>query len=111
MKAWSPDLTHKSDLGLVAVGRRRRPAEVRRTYAELVDSSPVVPDGVLVCQTAEPGVECVVGVSQDPLFGPVVMFGLGGVLVEVLGDVTFRVPPFDQAEAGAWSARSRGSRC
>src|SRR5262249_17961530 len=45
------------------------------------------------------GVECVVGVSQDELFGPVVMFGLGGVFVEVFEDVTFRVPPFDRDEA------------
>ena len=99
MKACSPDLAHKSDLGLVRVGVESA-AEVRRTYAELVDRAPLDLDGVLVCPTAAPGVECVVGVSQDPLFGPVVMFGLGGVLVEVLGDVTFRVPPFDRAEAG-----------
>ena len=45
------------------------------------------------------GVETVVGVSQDPLFGPVVMAGLGGIFVEVLEDVTFRVPPFDRDEA------------
>lgn len=99
MKACSPALAHKSDLGLVVTGLRTA-AEVRRTYAELVDRSPVGLDGVLVCPTAAAGVECVVGVSPDPLFGPVVMFGLGGVLVEVLGDVTFRVPPFDRAEAG-----------
>jgi acyl-CoA synthetase (NDP forming) len=99
LKACSPELLHKSDLGLVRVGVGSA-AEVRRTFAELVDRSPVDLDGVLVCPTAAPGVECVVGVSRDPLFGPVVMFGLGGVLVEVLGDVTFRVPPFDRAEAG-----------
>jgi acyl-CoA synthetase (NDP forming) len=63
---------------------------------------------VLVCPTAADGVECVVGVSQDPLFGPVVMFGLGGVLVEVLGDVTFRVPPFDRAEANRMVREVKG---
>ncbi len=98
LKACSAELAHKSDLGLVAVGVGSG-AEVRSTFDELVERSPVALDGVLVCPTAEPGVECVVGVSQDPLFGPVVMFGLGGVLVEVLGDVTFRVPPFDRDEA------------
>src|SRR4029450_12309335 len=56
-------------------------------------------DGVLVSETVSGGVETVVGVSHDPLFGPVVMFGLGGVFVEVLGDVTFRVPPFGKDEA------------
>ena len=107
MKACSADLAHKSDLGLVVVGIGSA-AEVRRTYADLVERSPVVPDGILVCPTAAPGVECVVGVSQDALFGPVVMFGLGGVLVEVLGDVTFRVPPFDRAEAGRMICEVKG---
>ena len=107
MKAGAADLAHKSDLGLVVVGVSSA-AEVRRTYAELVERSPVVPDGILVCPTAAPGVECVVGVSQDALFGPVVMFGLGGVLVEVLGDVTFRVPPFDRAEAGRMIREVKG---
>ena len=106
MKACSPDLLHKSDLGLVAVGVGSA-AEVRRTYAELMDRSPG-DASVLVCPLAAPGVETVVGVSQDPLFGPVVMFGLGGVLVEVLGDVTFRVPPFDRAEAGRMIREVKG---
>ena len=107
MKACSPELLHKSDLGLVGV-RVGSAAEARRTYAELVDRSPSALDGVLVGPTAGAGVECVVGVSPDPLFGPVVMFGLGGVLVEVLGDVTFRVPPFDRAEAGRMIRGVRG---
>ena len=107
MKACSADLAHKSDLGLVVVDIGSA-AEVRRTYADLVERSPVVPDGILVCPTAAPGVECAVGVSQDALFGPVVMFGLGGVLVEVLGDVSFRVPPFDRAEAGRMIREVKG---
>ena len=107
MKACSADLAHKSDLGLVVVDIGSA-AEVRRTYADLVERSPVVPDGILVCPTAAPGVECAVGVSHDALFGPVVMFGLGGVLVEVLGDVSFRVPPFDRAEAGRMIREVKG---
>ncbi|MFM7508586.1 MAG: acetate--CoA ligase family protein, partial [Actinomycetota bacterium] len=66
-------------------------------------------DGVLVCEQAEPGVECVVGVSRDELFGPVVMFGLGGVFVEVFADVAFRVPPFDKAEALRMIEQTTGS--
>lgn len=108
MKACSPALAHKSDLGLVVTGVASA-ADVRCTYAELIERSPVALDGVLVCPTAGPGVECVVGVSQDPLFGPVVMFGLGGVLVEVLGDVTFRAPPFDRAEARRMISEVRGA--
>ena len=93
------------------------PAAVRRTYDELMDTAArrakgAAIDGVLVCEMAEPGVECVVGVSRDELFGPVVMFGLGGVFVEVLGDVAFRVPPFDKAEALRHDrSRPRGPRC
>ncbi len=58
----------------------------------------------------EGGVECVVGVSHDELFGPVVMFGLGGVFVEVFEDVTFRVPPFDEAEARRMIDEVRAAR-
>ena len=82
----------------------RDAAEARTIYEELTaamaaaDAGATV-EGVLVAEQVDDGVEVVVGVSQDELFGPVVMFGLGGVLVEVLGDVTFRVPPFDDAEA------------
>ena len=113
MKASAPSLTHKSDLGLVAVGVSSA-AEVRRTFADLRRRAeraaghgrPV--DGVLVCELVDGGVEMVLGVAQDPLFGPVVMCGLGGVFVEVLGDVTFRVPPFSRDEAARMVAELRG---
>jgi acyl-CoA synthetase (NDP forming) len=109
MKAVSPALAHKSDLGLVITGVGSA-AEVRRAYADLVERAPVDLDGVLVCPQVEGGVECVVGVSHDPRFGPVVMFGSGGVLVEVMGDVTFRIPPFDRAEARRMAAEVEGAR-
>ncbi len=104
MKISSPDLVHKSDLGLVAVGVAST-KDVRATYDELMRKARRAAghsgriDGVLVCELVTGGIETVVGVSRDPLFGPVVMVGLGGVLVEVLHDVTFRVPPFSRDEA------------
>jgi acyl-CoA synthetase (NDP forming) len=104
MKVSSPDLLHKSDLGLVRVGvdsdRAVRTAfeELSRTARKAAGRRGRI-EGVLVCEQLSGGVEMVVGVSQDELFGPVVMVGLGGVFVEVLGDVTFRVPPFGRAEA------------
>jgi acyl-CoA synthetase (NDP forming) len=104
MKVSSPDLLHKSDLGLVRVGVDS-PKAVRATYAQLMAKAARAGgrrariDGVLVCEMVTGGVETVVGVSQDPLFGPVVMAGLGGIFVEVLKDVTFRVPPFGADEA------------
>jgi acyl-CoA synthetase (NDP forming) len=104
MKISSPDLLHKSDLGLVRVGVDSERA-VRTAFDELTATARRAAgrrgriEGVLVCEQVAGGVEMVVGVSQDELFGPVVMVGLGGVFVEVLGDVTFRVPPFSRTEA------------
>jgi acyl-CoA synthetase (NDP forming) len=103
MKVSSPDLLHKSDAGLVEVGVTTAKA-VRETYDSLLRrarrANPRAHvEGVLVCEMVRGGVETLVGVTHDPLFGPVVTVGLGGVFVEVLGDVSFRVPPFDAEEA------------
>jgi acetate---CoA ligase (ADP-forming) len=112
MKIVSADILHKSDLGLVAVGVRDED-DARRTYKRLLArAKKAAPeanvDGVLVAQMV-PGVETVVGIARDDLFGPVVMFGLGGVLVEVLHDVTFRVPPFTTRDATAMLDELRGA--
>jgi acyl-CoA synthetase (NDP forming) len=108
VKACAPDLPHKSDAGLVRVGLTTG-TQVRSAYREVVDASPVALDGVLVSEQVMGGVETVVGISSDELFGPTVMFGLGGVFVEVLGDVTFRVPPFDRDEARRMVGEVRGA--
>jgi acyl-CoA synthetase (NDP forming) len=112
MKIVSADILHKSDLGLVAVGVRDE-EDARRTYKRLTATAKKAApkasiDGVLVAQMAE-GIETVVGVAQDDLFGPVVMFGLGGVFIEVLKDVTFRVPPFTRVDAAAMLHELAGS--
>jgi acyl-CoA synthetase (NDP forming) len=104
MKVAAPALAHKSDLGLVRLGVASADA-VRAIYEDLVRTAAAATgddgsiEGVLVCETVSDGVETVVGVSEDELFGPVVMVGLGGILVEVLGDVAFGVPPFGREEA------------
>jgi acyl-CoA synthetase (NDP forming) len=105
LKASSADIAHKSDLGLVRVGLASA-RDVRSAYADLATSSG---GEVLVSELVEGGTECVVGVSTDELFGPTVMFGLGGVFVEVLRDVSFRVPPFDVAEARRMIDEVRGA--
>ncbi|MFZ4586050.1 MAG: acetate--CoA ligase family protein [Acidimicrobiia bacterium] len=102
MKVSSPDLLHKSDAGLVEVGLDSI-AAVRATYDSLLRKAKRANknaeiDGVLVCEMVRDGTEMVVGVSADPLFGPVVMTGLGGIFVEIFKDVSFRVPPFDADE-------------
>jgi len=112
MKIVSADILHKSDLGLVAVGVRDED-DARRTFKRLRATAKMAAptasvDGVLVAQMV-PGVETVAGIARDDLFGPVVMFGLGGVFVEVLHDVTFRVPPFTARDATAMLDELRGA--
>ncbi|MEU7485602.1 acetate--CoA ligase family protein [Streptomyces sp. NPDC042319] len=110
MKASGPRLAHKSELGLVKIGLTSA-SQVRDAYRELTDIArydDLPLDGVLVCQMVEPGLEMVVGVTPDPLFGPTVTVGLGGVLVEVLRDTAVAVPPFGEDQARAALGRLRG---
>jgi acyl-CoA synthetase (NDP forming) len=98
MKVVSPDIVHKSDVGGVKLNIAGEDA-LRAAYAGIMDSvrrhcPEARIDGVLVAPMAPKGVECIAGVHCDPVFGPVVMFGLGGVFVEVLKDVSFRLAPF-----------------
>lgn len=114
MKIVSPDIAHKSDAGGVALGVGS-PDAARAAYARIVAAvSTAAPDaaidGVLVAPMVRGGVECILGVQVDPVFGPVVMFGLGGVLVEVIGDVSFRRAPFDRDEARRMIDEVRGRR-
>lgn len=111
MKASAPQLAHKSEYGLVRVGLTSA-SQVRDTYRELTDIARhegIELDGVLVCQMVDPGVEMVVGITQDELFGPTVTVGLGGVLVEVLRDSAVRVPPFGEDQARALLGELRGA--
>ncbi|MFJ3976167.1 acetate--CoA ligase family protein [Streptomyces sp. NPDC090021] len=110
MKASGPQLGHKTELGLVKIGLTSA-SQIRDAYRELTDIARYenVPlDGILVCQMVERGVEMVVGVTQDDLFGPTVTVGLGGVLVEVLHDAAVRVPPFGEDQARAMLTELRG---
>ena len=110
MKICSADIAHKSDIGGVRLGLASLDA-VHTTYNEIVAvAGGAEIAGVLVQPMAAPGVECAVGVQRDPVFGPVVMFGLGGVFVEALQDVTFRVAPFDKDEAHRMIDGIRGRR-
>ncbi|MYY00939.1 MULTISPECIES: acetate--CoA ligase family protein [unclassified Streptomyces] len=110
MKASGARLAHKTELGLVKVGLTSA-SQVRDAYRELTDIAryeDVELDGILVCQMVERGVEMMVGVTRDPLFGPTVTVGLGGVLVEVLHDAAVRVPPFGEEQARAMLGELRG---
>ncbi len=103
MKLVSPDVLHKSEIGGVKLGLADA-ASVRSAYDEIVaNAARHAPDarvaGVLVTPMVSGGVECVIGVTRDPVFGPVAMVGLGGVFVEILRDVCLRLCPFGEAEA------------
>ncbi|MFI9822877.1 acetate--CoA ligase family protein [Streptomyces sp. NPDC052013] len=110
MKASGARIAHKTELGLVRIGLTSA-SQVRDAYRELTDIAryeDVALDGVLVCQMVEQGVEMVVGMSHDELFGPTVTTGIGGVLVEVLRDTAVRVPPFGEEQARDMLAELRG---
>ena len=111
MKAYGSGILHKSDLGLVRVGVD--PADAAKTFAELEDAARVHAgdagyDGVIVQELAPDGEEVIVGLTNDPQFGPVVLFGLGGIFVEVLKDVSMRVAPLTRADAEAMIREVRG---
>jgi acetyl coenzyme A synthetase (ADP forming)-like protein len=98
LKAAGPDLVHKSDVGGVELGLASD-ADVSAAYDDMAVRLGAGMTGAVVQQMAAPGVETIVGVVQDPLFGPLVMFGLGGVATELLGDRSFRVLPLTDLDA------------
>ncbi|WP_254271236.1 acetate--CoA ligase alpha subunit [Haloarcula marina] len=104
MKIVSPDILHKSDIGGVEVGVS--PAEVRDTYEDLVvrarnyqRDATVLGVQVQEMVDLDSGTETILGMNRDPQFGPLLLFGLGGIFVEVLEDNTVRVAPVSEPEA------------
>jgi acetyl-CoA synthetase (ADP-forming) len=103
LKIVSPDIIHKSDVGGVAVNLKDA-KDVQNAYNQILKnvkkhSAKARIIGMLVQEMAPPSTEVIVGAIKDPQFGPAVMFGLGGIFVEVLKDVTFRVAPITKDEA------------
>lgn len=112
MKIVSPDILHKSEIGGVILNVASREAAETACRDLLARAEAHAPeariDGVLVAPMVSGGVETILGVVRDPVFGPVVMFGLGGIFVEVLKDVTFRIAPFGIDEARRMVREVRG---
>ena len=103
LKIVSPEVTHKSDVGGVKLDLDSEET-VAAAFQEITKAvkrqqSEARIEGVAVQKMARPGIEVIVGMSKDPQFGPVLMFGLGGVLVEVLKDVAFRIVPLEARDA------------
>jgi acyl-CoA synthetase (NDP forming) len=103
LKVVSPDVLHKSDAGGVKLNLNGE-QEVAKAFDDIVSSikehEPTAKiEGVSVQNMARQGTEVIIGMSKDPQFGPVLMFGLGGILVEVLKDVSFRIVPLARRDA------------
>jgi acetyltransferase len=103
MKIVSPAISHKSDIGGVEVGVKQ--SAVRSTYGNIVSrarnyqpDAPIVGVQVQEMVDLDAGTETIVGVNRDPQFGPLVMFGLGGIFVEIMEDTSFRVAPVSEPE-------------
>lgn len=112
LKVASPNIPHKTEIGGVLLNLTTK-EEVEEGYKKLITSvqsnAPEAKiDGIIVAEMISGGIETVLGVTNDPVFGPTVMFGLGGVFVEVLKDVAFRVAPFGTEEARRMIDEIRG---
>ena len=103
LKIVSPDVVHKTDSGGVKLGLRSA-SDVKKAYNEILQSvrkkhPRALIHGVSIQKMVRPGTEVIIGTSKDPQFGPVVMFGVGGIFVELLKDVSFRIIPVNRKDA------------
>lgn len=103
LKIASPDIIHKFDVGGVMLNLKNQ-AEVKDAYNQILANvkrhkSDAKIIGIVVQEMAAPSTEVIVGATKDPQFGPALMFGLGGIFVEVLKDVTFRIAPITEEDA------------
>jgi acyl-CoA synthetase (NDP forming) len=112
LKIASPEIVHKSDAGGVKLGMKTA-EEVAKAYDDILNSivqkyPNALIQGIAVQKAARPGVEVIVGMSKDAQFGPVLMFGLGGIFVEVLKDVSFRIVPLTKKDAASLIREIKG---
>lgn len=112
LKIASPDVLHKSDSGGVKLGLGT-PEQVDEAYDQILKAiSQKHPQakvqGVSVQKMARPGVEVIIGMSKDAQFGPVIMFGLGGIWVEIMKDVSLRIAPLSKKDAAEMIREIKG---
>jgi len=112
LKIASVDIVHKSDAGGVKLGLKTS-GQVGRAYDEIMEAirlnyPQAEIQGVSVQSMARPGMEVIIGVSRDADFGPVAMFGLGGIWTEIMKDVSFRIVPLNRRDAGEMIREIKG---
>jgi succinyl-CoA synthetase beta subunit len=114
MKIVSPEILHKSDIGGIRLNLENREAVVAEYDKLMKDIRALRPEahleGVLIEKMAPRGQEVIIGMKRDPDFGPLLMFGLGGIYVELFKDVAFRIAPVSAAEAHQMIAETRAGR-
>jgi acetate---CoA ligase (ADP-forming) len=114
LKVESPDIPHKTEAGVVRL-RLQSDVEVRQAYTEIMHNvERHAPNaqvlGVLVQEMVHGGIEVIIGLSQDPLFGPVLLLGMGGIFVELYQDVALRVCPITEGDAREMLQEVKGAR-
>ena len=114
MKIVSSDIIHKTDAGGVKVGIKTE-KEARIAYQEIIFEAKKYNkkakiSGVIVYPMVSQGTEIIIGIMKDPHFGPVIMFGLGGIFVEVLKDISFRILPIEERDAEEMINEIKGSK-
>jgi acyl-CoA synthetase (NDP forming) len=112
LKIASPDIAHKSEVNGIRLGLETA-QQVEKAYDEILsEASQKYPrarvQGISVQRMAPPGIEVIIGMSKDAQFGPVLMFGLGGVWVEILEDISLRIIPVTQKDAGEMIREIKG---
>ena len=112
LKLMSPQILHKSDAKIIALNVKNE-EELKKKWEEIHENAKKYrPDaeilGVLVAPMLKPGREVIIGVTEDPQFGHAIMFGLGGIFVEILKDVTFRIIPIEEKDAWAMMKNIKG---
>ena len=114
MKIVSPDIIHKTDAGGVKIGVNTE-KEARLAYQGIISKAKKYNknakiSGVIVYSMVPQGTEIIIGMMKDPHFGPVIMFGLGGIFVEVLKDISFRILPIEERDAEEMINEIKGSK-
>jgi acyl-CoA synthetase (NDP forming) len=112
LKIASPDIIHKNDGGGVRLGLDT-PEQVAEAYGEIFkkvsrQNPRASIQGISVQKMAPPGVAVIIGMSKDPQFGPVIMFGLGGLLVEIIEDISLRISPITKKDASEMIREVKG---